>query len=120
MTTSNPTRETRTNLVILARAAIEAEYGSEEHIDAENAFFDIVNTILGDDERNELDEFTYGATGEESIHEAFRLIGNDTTAIPAAACNRCGGWTGFGGMSHHADDNVPFMKRTGCYCHRTR
>ena len=39
---------------------------------------------------------------------------NDITDIPAAACGFCGGWTGMGGMSHHANDKTPVLGRTGC------
>lgn len=37
--------------------------------------------------------------------------------IPAAACGVCGGWTGHGGMSQHANSSEPVDGRTGCTCH---
>jgi len=40
---------------------------------------------------------------------------SDTT-IPAAACSRCGGWTGYGGMSQHSDSMELLLGRTGCLC----
>lgn len=43
---------------------------------------------------------------------------NDLTKVPAAACNTCGGWTSFGGMSQHSESDHPVMGRTGCTCHR--
>jgi len=42
---------------------------------------------------------------------------NDLTNIPAAACPRCGGWTGSGGMSQHRNSKTPVLGRTGCTCH---
>lgn len=41
---------------------------------------------------------------------------NETQKIPAAACQKCGGWTSFGGMSQHSKSTVPVMGRTGCTC----
>jgi len=38
------------------------------------------------------------------------------TKTPAAACPRCGGWTGFGGMSQHSQSTIPVMGRLGCSC----
>lgn len=42
---------------------------------------------------------------------------NDLTNIPAAACSKCGGWTGFGGMSQYAHSTEKVLDRTGCICH---
>ena len=39
-------------------------------------------------------------------------------SIPAAACQRCGGWTGVGGMSQFRDAKVPVMGRIGCTCYK--
>ena len=39
---------------------------------------------------------------------------NDLTNIPAAACSRCGGWTGFGGMSQYSQTRLRVIGRTGC------
>ena len=39
--------------------------------------------------------------------------------IPNAACEKCGGWTNYGGMSHHFKDKVPTKEnlgRPGCSC----
>jgi hypothetical protein len=41
---------------------------------------------------------------------------NDMRKIPAAACYGCGGWTRFGGMSHHGHAVKPVDGRTGCLC----
>jgi len=38
-------------------------------------------------------------------------------ACPAAACRRCEGWTGFGGMAQFSHATEPVMGRTGCTCH---
>ena len=35
---------------------------------------------------------------------------------PAAACPLCGGWTSFGGMSHHHKSTEPVIGRMGCTC----
>jgi hypothetical protein len=43
-------------------------------------------------------------------------IGNSLTNIPAAACSTCGGWTSWGGMSHHSHSKTPVYDRTGCTC----
>ena len=40
--------------------------------------------------------------------------------VPAAACNFCGGWTGFGGMSGHRDATEPVQGRTGCTCNKSK
>jgi hypothetical protein len=41
---------------------------------------------------------------------------NSKRNIPAAACQRCGGWTSFGGMSQHSKSATPVHGRTGCNC----
>lgn len=41
----------------------------------------------------------------------------DRSPVPAAACNRCGGWTGFGGMSQYATSLTKVLGRTGCTCY---
>jgi hypothetical protein len=41
---------------------------------------------------------------------------NDMTNIPAAACNACGGWTTYGGMSQYSNSLKPVNGRTGCMC----
>jgi len=41
---------------------------------------------------------------------------NGMTDIPAAACNRCGGWTPMGGMSQYSNSLIPITGRTGCTC----
>ena len=43
---------------------------------------------------------------------------NDLSNVPAAACNRCGGWTAKGGMSQHCDSIEAVKGRTGCVCYR--
>src|SRR6187399_2106570 len=39
-------------------------------------------------------------------------------ATPSAACRRCGGWTGHGGMSQYANSAVRVHGRTGCNCNK--
>ncbi len=48
--------------------------------------------------------------------ESANELGNDLTNIPAAACGRCGGWTGHGGMSQHRFSEEKVLGRTGCTC----
>jgi hypothetical protein len=43
---------------------------------------------------------------------------NPMDHVPAAACPRCGGWTGHGGMAQHSHAKKPVLGRTGCACHR--
>lgn len=54
---------------------------------------------------------------EEAVKIAANPESNDLTDIPAAACNKCGGWTSFGGMSQHSKTTTPVLGRTGCTCH---
>ena len=55
---------------------------------------------------------------EQLEHNVAKDHASGTVAVPAAACPRCGGWTGYGGMSQHSTSTVPVMGRTGCVCHR--
>ena len=50
----------------------------------------------------------------------FKNKFNDTDDVPAAACNRCGGWTGFGGMSQHRESARKVLGRTGCVCNNSK
>lgn len=40
--------------------------------------------------------------------------------IPAAACNKCGGWTSFGGCSQFSNSKTPVLGRVGCTCFKKR
>jgi len=45
-----------------------------------------------------------------------RRAGSVKKPIPAAACQRCGGWTGYGGMSQHSLSSKLVQGRRGCTC----
>ena len=55
---------------------------------------------------------------EQFEHNVAKDRASGKVAVPAAACPRCGGWTGYGGMSQHSTSTVPVIGRTGCVCHR--
>lgn len=53
------------------------------------------------------------------VHADFgKRSGVEVATTPPAACNRCEGWTEFGGMSQHADDTEIVSGRHGCSCNR--
>jgi hypothetical protein len=62
---------------------------------------EVIYVIAHEDQRDACEEMT-----AEEIAEDLTPM-----KIPAGACQRCGGWTTFGGMSQHAHGPK------GCVCH---
>lgn len=59
----------------------------------------------------------YGAATSKTIRALLNPNYNPMTNIPVAACPRCGGWTGYGGMSQYRNNvETRTIGRTGCVC----
>lgn len=59
----------------LARQATTLEWGSEEQIEAQNSFYEVVLQELADPLREQLNRYLHRATTQEGVEEAFRLLG---------------------------------------------
>jgi hypothetical protein len=57
-----------------ARPTSDDDWGIEPQIDAQNAFFDHISTILTPAQFSDLDRYCLKATADEMIDEALRLV----------------------------------------------
>ncbi len=62
-------------LASAARPIDDDDWGSDRQIEAENAFFQKIETILSEAAWEELTDYCLKATSDEAIDEALRQVG---------------------------------------------